>query len=152
VHLTKRRKSNPRTPLKVRKGRASNPDLYMPPNPQFSKLSTSTPMTGTSTTSFAPTHSHSQPFESGRRTEKGRPSSSSPNRPEQKIPSGSTHNRSDYVLNGSPVPEPIVNLVDDYNSWEQNVSAEDLKQVQEALQNHSGMDFYKIIKHSYSLC
>lgn len=139
VHLNKRRKSNPRTPLKVRKGRASNPELYAP-NAPFSKLSTSTPVTRTSTALFAPTHSHSQPFESGRRTEKDRPSSS-PDRPEQKSPSGSTYDHSDYVLKGSPVPEPIVNLVDDYNSWEQNVSAEDLEQVQEALQNHSGMKF-----------
>lgn len=127
VHLNKRRKSNPRTP-KVRKGRASNPELYAP-NAPFSKLSTSTP-----------THSHSQPFESGRRTEKDRPSSS-PDRPEQKSPVGSTYDHSDYIHKGSPVPEPIVNLVDDYNSWEQNVSAEDLEQVQEALQNHSGMKF-----------
>ena len=138
VHLNKRRKSNPRTP-KVRKGRASNPELYAP-DAQFSKLSTSTPVTRTSTALFAPTHFHSQPFESGRRTEKDRPSSS-PDRPEQKSPSGSTYDHSDYVLKGSPVPEPIVNLVDDYNSWEQNVSAEDLEQVQEALQNHSGMKF-----------
>lgn len=138
VHSTKRRKSNPRTPLKVRKGRTLNPDLYMPPNPQ---VSNSTPVTRTSSASIVPTHSHSQPFRSGRRTEKGRPSSS-PNRSEQKSPSGSTYNHSDYVLRGSPVPEPIVTLVDDYDSWEQNVSAEDLKQVQEALQNHSGMIFF----------
>lgn len=31
--------------------------------------------------------------------------------------------------------------LDDYNSWEQNVSAEDLKQVREGLQNNSGMFF-----------
>jgi hypothetical protein len=30
-------------------------------------------------------------------------------------------------------------LVDDYDSWEQGVSAEDLKQVLEGSQNHSGM-------------
>lgn len=137
VHSTKRRKSNPETPFKVRKGRASNPDFYISPNRQ---VSTSTPVARTSFASFAPTHSHSQPFGSGERTEKGR-LSSSPNRPEQKSPSGSTYNHSDYVLRGSPVPEPIVTLVDDYNSWEQDVSAEDLKQVQEALQNHSGMIF-----------
>lgn len=32
--------------------------------------------------------------------------------------------------------------LDDYDSWEQSVSAEDLKQVQEVLQNRSGMFFY----------
>ena len=154
VHLTKRRKTNPETPLKVRKGRASNPDLYMSPNRQVSKLSTSTPVTRTSSASFTPAHPHSQPFGSGRRTEKGRPSSS-PNRPEQNSPSGSTYNHSDYVLRGSPVPEPIVTLVDDYNSWEQNMSSEDLEQVQEALQNHSGVilkNYIQVMKYSYSLC
>ena len=137
VHSAKRRKTDPGTPLKGWKGRASNPDLYMSPNRQ---VSTSKSAIRTSSALFAPAHPHSQSFGSGRRTEKGRPSLS-PNRPEQKSPSGSTSNRSDYVLRGSPVPEPIVNLVDDYNSWEQNVSAEDLKQVQEALQSHSGMVF-----------
>ena len=128
VHSTKRRKTNPSTPHKVGEGQVSNLDLYMPSNRQ---VSTSKPVTRISP---APTHSRSQPFGSGRRTDKGRPSSS-PNRPEQKSPSGSASNHSDYVLRGSPaVPEPIVNLVD-YNSWEQNASAEDLKQVQEALQN-----------------
>lgn len=136
VHLTKRRKTNPRTPLKVRKGRPSNPDLYTSPNRQVSKPSTSTPVTRTSSASFAPTHPHSQPFGSEWRTKKGQ-LSSSPNWPERTSPSGSTYN----LREGPPVPEPIVTLVDDYNSWEQNMSEEDLKQVQEVLQNHSGI-FY----------
>ena len=153
VYLTKRRKTDPRTPLEVRKGRASNPDLDMPPNRQVSKLSTSTPVTGTASASFAPIRTHGQPFGSEQRTKKGRPSSS-PNRLEQKTTSSSTYNQSDYILKGSPVSEPIVTLVDDYNSWEQSLSAEDLKQVQEALQNHSGMVliYVQAIKHSSNLC
>ena len=134
VRSTKRRKTNPMAPLEVGKGRASNPDLSMPPNRQ---ISTSKPVTRTSS---PPTHFHRQPSGSERRTEKGR-ASLSPNRSKQKSLSGSTSNHSDYVLRGSPVPEPMVTL-DDYDSWEQSVSAEDLKQVQEVLQNRSGMFFY----------
>lgn len=49
--------------------------------------------------------------------------------------------RSDYVLRDSPVLEPIV-ISDIYDSWEQGVSAEDLKQLQGTSQNHSGMTYY----------
>jgi hypothetical protein len=152
VHSTKRRKTDPETPLKsqMQKGRASDSDLYMPPNRQdVSKLSASEPVTRTSSALFVPTHSRSQPSGSGRRTEKSRRSSS----PwlEHKSASGSTSDH-DFVLK-SLIPKPAM-IVDDYDSWEQSVSAEDLKQVQEVSKDHSGMIyhlFFYITKHSYSL-
>jgi len=143
VRSTKRRKSDPETLPKPQagkgKGRALESDLYLLPNRRVSKLSVSEFMTRASSELFAHTHSSSQPSGSGRRTEKSRLSLSS--RTEDKSTSGSMSDRSDYVLRDSPVLEPIV-ISDIYDSWEQGVSAEDLKQLQGTSQNHSGMTYY----------
>lgn len=140
VHSIKRRKTDPEIPLKfqVGEGRASKLDLYMLPTRRISKLSVSEPVTRASSALFGST---SQPSGS-RRMEKSRQSSSP--RKEHKSPSVSAPNPSSDVL---LVLEPAV-ILDDYNGWEQGLFAEDLKQVQ----NHSGMIYFYVIRHSYSLC
>lgn len=133
IRSTKRRKTDPETLLEFRagKGRSSESDLYIPPSQQrVSKLSASEPVTRTSSPLFAHIHSRS------RRSEKNRQASSPC--PEHKSASGSSSNDSDHVLKELLVPEPVM-IVDDYDSWEQGMSAEDLNQVhkQEGSQKHS---------------
>ena len=133
----KRRKTDPETPLKsqVGKGRASESDLHMLPNRRVSKPSLSEPVTRISSPLFEPTHSRSQPSGSG-----CGPEQSSSSRTEDKSASRSSPNC-------FPRDSPVLEISDNYDSWEQGVSAEDLKEVQEELQNHSGMIYIHVVEY-----
>lgn len=142
MRSTKRRKTDPESPVKsqVGKGRPSESDLHILPNRRVSKPSLSEPVTRISSPLFEPTHSRSQPSGSGCRLEQ---SSSSP-----------TEHRSASRSSSNCVPRdsPVLDISDNYDSWEQGVSAEDLKEVQEELQNHSGMVYHlyprcRVLKH-----